>query len=758
MNKMQRILTMGLSAVMSLALIGCGKSGEKTQEVDLKNTTYEAKEFPAEGVKGDVKSIQLLDGRLYIYTSEYTDLTKYPADWVDGEPPEDADESVWDSIDYKYAYSNRLYSMNQDGSDVKEMMETETTDEGMEIRNVSVLGSGEVLLLNALYNEATESSEFALAVYDGNGKKKDEISLTDLLEPDEYITRMLTDKEERIYLECDKRVLVIDKEGKELFSVKSNDYISEMFRDKDGNVLTNSYVEEGNAIKMIDAAQKGFGKSVALESRVNALYTGSGSYDFYLDDGSNLMGYNMDGSHKSVLNWIGSNILSQNVSYLTALEDGNFVAWAYDDDASHGSLMLYQKVDPSKVGDTKAIVFGGLYLNEDIKKQAIKYNKSQNKYRIVLRDYSGEDDPEGRMNADILAGDVPDLLDLSMAPVDKYVSKGMLLDLYPLIDSDPELKREDFIDNVLKSLEMDGKLYYISPSFSVSLLVGDKKDIGDKKALTMDDLVELENQYKGGKVFSLYDSRTRVLEMLCQNCFDSFIDWSTGKCSFDSDEFVKILEYAGTYPDEEDINYDDEVDQIESVRNKKMILMETYNMSFEDLELYDQIFKQNVGFTGLPADGKGIGTNINSMVGIYAKSPNQEGAWDFYRTLLTREYVNSSDHYMEGFPLRKDAYDDMEKRVTTTKAYTDDFGNKIEPLSGSWGFQSITVDIKPLTEEQAGMMRDIIASIDHKVVYNTDVMNIISEEAGAYFSGAKSAKETASIIQNRVSTYVNENR
>ena len=37
-------------------------------------------------------------------------------------------------------------------------------------------------------------------------------------------------------------------------------------------------------------------------------------------------------------------------------------------------------------------------------------------------------------------------------------------------------------------------------------------------------------------------------------------------------------------------------------------------------------------------------------------------------------------------------------------------------------------------------------------------MEIISEEAQAYFNGQKSAKDTAAIIQQRVSTYVNEQK
>jgi hypothetical protein len=48
--------------------------------------------------------------------------------------------------------------------------------------------------------------------------------------------------------------------------------------------------------------------------------------------------------------------------------------------------------------------------------------------------------------------------------------------------------------------------------------------------------------------------------------------------------------------------------------------------------------------------------------------------------------------------------------------------------------------------------------VDHRQTYDNEIDQIISEETGAFFSGQKSAKDVAGIIQNRVSTYVNENR
>ncbi|MCR5417562.1 MAG: hypothetical protein K6E84_01440 [Lachnospiraceae bacterium] len=755
----------GLLALTALSMAGCGKKSASSQ-IDLKDTTYELSDAGIEGVAGDVGSIFAANDRIYIYGTEYKDLTEYPADWVDGMPPEDAPDDAWDNIEYKSQTTVSLYSVDQEGKDLKKIWEMETGDGTSEEQypsGMTVTKTGEILVLMNCYNDAEERTEFSVRIYDADGKEKTSFSLMDLLKDEEYVQTILADPEGRIYLHCDQRILVIDQDARELFSINVTGWINGIVNDKDGNVL---YVlsEEGKlTANVIDPAKKSAGKSIEIVGNSNQPFSGGlGEYDFYMNDSNNLVGYKMDGSSKTLLNWVGSNINSQYVTHLAALPGNSFFT-DYNDYSEEGGetgIKLLKKVDPSVVAGKVAITYGGMYIDESVKAQAIKYNKSQNKYQIILRDYSNEEDPAGKFNADLLAGDVPDLIDLSSLPVDKYVAKGMLADLYPFIDKDPDLNKEDFIDNILKTLETDGKLYYISPTFSLNLLGADKDVVGDKTNITLDDLIALEEKYEGSKAFSSnYTSNSSALLTLCQNNYESFIDWNTGKCSFDSDEFVKTLEYANTYPSDEDINYDDQEGTTEMLRSKKTLFTELYNLSFEEIELYDSVFNHKAAFIGYPSDSKKIGISTYNMVGIYAKSANAEGAWDFYRTMLTREYM--SDQINSGYggmPTRKDAYADLEKKVTATKAYTDDFGHEIEPIGGTWGMDDVEVEIKPLNEDQVALMRDIVANVDHRVDMDNDIMNIITEEAGALFSKQKSAKEVAGIIQNRVSTYVNENR
>jgi hypothetical protein len=70
--------------------------------------------------------------------------------------------------------------------------------------------------------------------------------------------------------------------------------------------------------------------------------------------------------------------------------------------------------------------------------------------------------------------------------------------------------------------------------------------------------------------------------------------------------------------------------------------------------------------------------------------------------------------------------------------------------------EEITLD--PLSDEQMDRVVAFIESVDSPYYYDSDVLDIVNEELGAYYSGQKSAKDTASVIQNRVQLYVEENR
>ena len=64
------------------------------------------------------------------------------------------------------------------------------------------------------------------------------------------------------------------------------------------------------------------------------------------------------------------------------------------------------------------------------------------------------------------------------------------------------------------------------------------------------------------------------------------------------------------------------------------------------------------------------------------------------------------------------------------------------------------------TQEDVDKLKDLISRVDGISINQQDsnLMNIITEEAEAYFKGQKSLDDVTSIIQSRATIYVNENK
>ena len=61
-----------------------------------------------------------------------------------------------------------------------------------------------------------------------------------------------------------------------------------------------------------------------------------------------------------------------------------------------------------------------------------------------------------------------------------------------------------------------------------------------------------------------------------------------------------------------------------------------------------------------------------------------------------------------------------------------------------------------MTQEQADQILDLINATTAVYGYDESILNIISDEAAAYFAGEKSLDDTANMIQSRVNLYVAE--
>lgn len=256
-----------------------------------------------------------------------------------------------------------------------------------------------------------------------------------------------------------------------------------------------------------------------------------------------------------------------------------------------------------------------------------------------------------------------------------------------------------------------------------------------------------------------------MLNTCLQYSSDAFIDYSTGKCSFDSQEFLEILEFANTF--ETETEWDREGDSLPKQISDGRILLNAINIyEMTEMQMYSLMFNEPVTFIGYPTVDGSNGNRINGQncYAITTKSKNPEGAWSFIESMLQYEEVSEwrGNSY---FPIRKDMLEEsFEIAMKENGAYDengdimlDENGDPMIQPKVTWGYDDWVCEVYAATPEQVQAVRELIDSSVAATNNDETILNIIQEEAQGYFEGQKSAQDVANVIQSRVQTYVSEN-
>jgi ABC-type glycerol-3-phosphate transport system substrate-binding protein len=346
-----------------------------------------------------------------------------------------------------------------------------------------------------------------------------------------------------------------------------------------------------------------------------------------------------------------------------------------------------------------------------------------------------------------------------------YVRKGMLADLYPFIDEDPDYSREDFLEPILKAFETDGKLYSIAPAFEFDTFVGKTSIFGEKQGQSFTELQTAAARIEGASLFGTAINRDVFIDEVLTRMAGGFIDEETGVCNFDSDEFISLLEYAKSLPTPapdaepyESIFAPGETNDYHEDRT----LIELMNVwDFRHIVSLEQMeFGEPITFLGFPNDygGSGILARPTLETAIMAKAKNPDGAWQFVKEILVYErwvLINNGYPPLLVFPILMSELDIATEKVTVPPIETW-FGESYPRIN--WRRGADLTNQPDNTEADNAKMFALFDSIEGVYRENTAIINIIDEEIEAFFAGSKSAEETAAIIQNRATTYLEETK
>lgn len=658
------------------------------------------------------------------------------------------------------------------------------------------------LVETSFYNqetfESTQTFEFMKFKFSG------EIASRTLIDPsigaDEeyfYINGAASGDDGSLYINSNNAVYAIDEAGKELFSIKSdkNDsWISGFLRLYDGRLAVIEYSSEVvddvytslTEIKAIDAASRSYGDIYPSKIGANnyGYDRGNEDYDLISHDEFGLYGYNLDSDKRTeLMNWIKNDTNIDSMSCFSLTDEGIMCASAdYTDYMNIKSkICVFEKIDPSDIPDRKVITMASAtYVDYSTKQAIYDFNKNSDEYKIEFKSYNSEGDDYNAaitaFNNDIIAGNIPDIIMINQEmPVQSYVSKGLFADLYEFMDNDDSFNKEDYLENAFKTLEFEDKLHSIFPYFTIQSVIGKTSDVGAEKGWSMADMnALLASKPEGTEAFSDM-IKSAFLTQTLSMCRDEFVDPDTGKCSFDSEEFISILEYANTFPDEYDYSqYDNDPDYWNNYeyryRNGDVLLMTAYVYDFRSIRSWEKYnFGDEITFIGFPnGTGKSGSAYLpQAEFAISDKAKNPAGSWEFIKYLLTdvmdKTYSDAdplsvtSSYRPGGFPIKLSALDRMMEEAKNKQFYFDASGEKIEYEATMW-IENTEVVMGDNTDEDNAKVMDLINSVSYISRYDRSLEKIVTEEAAAYFAGQKTAGEAAGIIQNRASIYVSESR
>lgn len=317
--------------------------------------------------------------------------------------------------------------------------------------------------------------------------------------------------------------------------------------------------------------------------------------------------------------------------------------------------------------------------------------------------------------------------------------KGAVTDLYELMDDDPDLGREDFIPNILTSMEYDGRLYGVSPAFLLDTLVGKSSVLDEYDQWDISALYDLMKKYPAACLISPV-IRENAMKTLVGYSMDSFYDVETGECYFDSPEFVKLLEIVSTLP----TGYDFSTPMQELIQKDRVLLYNGIVADCISVKWIDLYFREEgAEYIGYPGTESEAVIQFDYFMAISAQSDNKQGAWEFIKSYFTEDYQKNAYY----FPVLQKYFDELLEEEMKECGY-----------SSAMDIYGTSVKGEPLTEGQARTLRDLVHSAKKTAQYDTEIYNIILEEAQSYFAGQKSAEEAAGIIQDRVEIYVGESR
>ncbi|MCL2055532.1 MAG: hypothetical protein FWG90_14025, partial [Oscillospiraceae bacterium] len=372
----------------------------------------------------------------------------------------------------------------------------------------------------------------------------------------------------------------------------------------------------------IDTGKKDYGEKWDLNADYidnETTYThGNETHSILIKSMKAIYSYNIEtGESVKLIDWAERGIdifATQSYRYAALVDDRHVYSFLFEQsengetfqDGKFNLVRLAIPADNQVMFERKTITAAALFPDNSMRTAIADFNKNSSEYAIQLKAYENADINEAikDFNIYITSGNEADIVlaGQNFISLDNYASKGLFADLYEFMDNTPDFDRDDYLPNVFKGLETDGKLFIGANSFYISTLIGKTEIVGENKGWTWDEYNALLAKQPTGitPIANEWDYITNknFLEYMLYSNMSEFVDFKAGTCSFESAGFIELLKAADSYPAEPD-----RVLSPDAYRNGNPLLMQVNVASFVIHKIFETArFGGDITFIGFPAE------------------------------------------------------------------------------------------------------------------------------------------------------------
>lgn len=477
-----------------------------------------------------------------------------------------------------------------------------------------------------------------------------------------------------------------------------------------------------------------------------------GNYEdgLYLIDTDHLWQIDMtDGSVNPLLDWQDLTLKGEYVTAIRRQAEGGYLLYVFDTLEQENYWVRLEPVPTDTLPEKTELVLGvagSLRSEESLLKRidqvVLSYNRTHPYSHVTVQEYGNENITNFQM--ELLKGEGPDILmeTENFFDMETLMAKGAVEDLAPYLTGGGEVSDQDILPGILELIKKDGRIPRIPLSFSVGIMILPKDR--PQEIMTPAEAADFMAGSDGTYIDCGVWPAPFLVQMLTGAEMDHYVDAEGKSCSFDSEEFIDLLERLAKLSDMKMIM--DQRERFEPVRSGQLAAVVDDLDSMGDYLCIRASFYDAWEIAGFPNSDRQLRypATLYDWLGISSASEHKEEAWGFIEFCLA--YTSRSDNAADRFVVTKEKF---ERQIRFEK------GDPYQVM-GNYFFDG-SIDIfqpEPTTQEETDFLREIS---EHLYFYeDQNLEKIIREEADIFFAGDVSAEEAAKRIQNRVSLLLNE--